>query len=178
MRTLIIYYSLSGNTKAVCEAVARSLDADIEAIVETRKRSGLSGYLQAAIDAVCGRTTAILAPRLNPSDYDLLIIGTPVWVGNISAPVKTYIQKRATTFPRIAVVCTQGGSGADRVIKKIAQHTGRVPVSTLVVNQPEIEQSNYAASLLNFIEDLKSVRADPVVEQQGVTDGTVRIVST
>jgi len=154
MKTLVTYYSLSGNTRTVCESVAQALDADIEQIVEIKERVGISGYLSAGFSTIRGRGTPIHSTVNDPSDYDLLVIGTPVWVGSISTPVRTFIRTEAENFPSIAVVCTQGGSGADRAIEKVRELTGTEPVATLVVTQTEVEKHNYQYAVEQFVQDV------------------------
>ena len=47
MKTLIMYYSLSGNTEALAKKKARELDADIERIVEINPPSMIVGIHRA-----------------------------------------------------------------------------------------------------------------------------------
>ena len=38
MNTLVVYYSRTGNTKAIGEAIAEALNADIDEIIDLKKR--------------------------------------------------------------------------------------------------------------------------------------------
>jgi hypothetical protein len=46
--------------------------------------------------------------------------------------------------------CTQGGSGAEKVFRDLAELCGKAPVATLAVNDREINTSAYAQPLARF----------------------------
>ena len=70
-RTLVVFYSLSGNTEKVARAIAERLDADLEAIRETKARSGGWGYMTAAMGAIFGSMPQIEPSAKDPADYDI-----------------------------------------------------------------------------------------------------------
>jgi menaquinone-dependent protoporphyrinogen IX oxidase len=50
---------------------------------------------------------AVIKPTMyNPSDYDLVIIGPPIWTSRVSTPVRTYIEENKAKFKRAAYFCT------------------------------------------------------------------------
>jgi flavodoxin len=51
-RTLIVYYSLSGNTERVARDLAAHLDADLRRLRERTNRHGFLGHLRAAFDSL------------------------------------------------------------------------------------------------------------------------------
>lgn len=118
VKILIAYYSRTGNTRKVAEALKAGLDCDIEEIVSIKKRTGLMGYLFSGKEGT-SRTPAEIGPAVkNPADYDMVIIGTPVWV-NISSPVRAYLMQNAGKFKKIACFCTMGSQGAEKVFREI-----------------------------------------------------------
>ena len=44
MRSLVVYYSRTGVTKKVAEAISQMLGADIEEIIDRRDRRGPKGF--------------------------------------------------------------------------------------------------------------------------------------
>ena len=52
MRVLVVYYSRTGNTRFVAEAVAQSLEADIEEIKDGKNRMGIFGFLRCGYEAI------------------------------------------------------------------------------------------------------------------------------
>ena len=54
-KTLVAYYSRTGTTKKVGEAIAKALKADIDEIIDLKKRSGAIGWVVSGKDASQGK---------------------------------------------------------------------------------------------------------------------------
>jgi len=117
MKTLIVYYSRTGATKKLAGFLAEKLGAESEEIKDTVKRAGVTGYLLAGRDASLRRLTKLETIKNNPADFDLVIIGTPIWAFNMSAPIRTYLTEQKDKFKRVAFFCTMGGSGDEKAFK-------------------------------------------------------------
>lgn len=135
---LVVYYSRTGITQAVASRIAAECGCDIDPIRETRTRRGLPGYLRSGYEALAGKLPPIESPARNPADYQLVILGTPVWAGRVSAPMRSYLHANAARLPRVAAFCTMGGSGGDKVLDEIAALCGKAPVARLALSDREI----------------------------------------
>ena len=113
-RILVVYYSRTGRTWAVGEALAQALGGEMEEIVEPRGRTGIFGSLRSAVEAWRERPSAIAAPKRDPSSYDLVVIGTPVWAWSVSSPVRAYLTAMKPRLPDVAFFCTLGATGSTR----------------------------------------------------------------
>ena len=154
MATLITYFSQTGNTKRIAEAIAELRRADIEQIEETRTRKGFFGYLAAGRDAWRKRASEIRSAKIDPDTYDLVVAGTPVWAWNLTPPVRSYLAKHGERMKRVAFFCTQGSSGAEGVFKQMAELCGKRPIATLAVTEGELKRADYAAKVRSFTESL------------------------
>jgi hypothetical protein len=96
------------------------------------------------------RTVDLLPLAYDPSNYDVVVLGTPVWAGNMSSPLRSYVAAHKAQFRRVAFFCTQGGSGAEKVFHDLAELCGQPPVAALTVNGRELEQSAYSQRLERF----------------------------
>jgi flavodoxin len=76
---LVVDYSRSGNTHDVAKAISRGCCADLERIHDERSRAGLWGYLRSAREALKQKPGHIRRPKHDPADYDLVVLGSPVW---------------------------------------------------------------------------------------------------
>jgi flavodoxin len=92
-KTLILYYSLTGNTKACCEALQKTLGTDILEIKDLRKRSGKWGFFKTAIASLFGKQTKIEPENPDFSPYSNIILGSPIWTGKLSMAIRTLIDK-------------------------------------------------------------------------------------
>jgi flavodoxin len=138
-RVLVVDYSRTGNTHLVAKALARELGADLERIRDTRRRHGLWGYIRSAREALKERPAEIRRPRYDPADYELVILGSPVWAGHVSSPMRRYLADNAGKFERIAVFVSEGGRGGPRVLAEMAALAGRRPVAKLELRANEFE---------------------------------------
>jgi len=102
MKILVIFYSRSGKTKKIAEVISEILKSDKEEIFDIKNREGIVGFLSAGSDANLRRLTAIKEIKNNPSLYDLVIIGTPIWSSNISTPTRTYLFLYKEEFKKVA----------------------------------------------------------------------------
>ena len=93
MKSLVVYYSRNGNAKFVAEIIAKELASDIEEIVDLKNREGKLNFLSAGSDASRGKETQIADTKLSPTDYDLIVVGGPVWAGHPTPAVRTYLKK-------------------------------------------------------------------------------------
>lgn len=108
---LCIYYSRSGKTKKTMQEIAQLLNAELAEINDGVDRSGWGGYIRSGMDAM-RRTTHPLRPvhtQRPLSEYRLIIVGTPVWAGRCSAPVRGFLKRRGLEMSRVAYLLTRGG---------------------------------------------------------------------
>lgn len=157
-RTLIAYYSMSGHTRNLANEIRNATEAELEEINEPRPRHGFGGVMRALFDAVARRTPPILAATHNPADYDLLVIGGPVWAGRMASPVRSYAKRYGARAPHVAFFCTEGGRGADTAFADLAKLCQQPPEATLVVDAAHLPIVEHAVPLSRFTSSLRSTR--------------------
>jgi len=81
MKTLVAYYSLQKHTEKVAKLIARYMRADLEIIKDTKYRDHLKSWQGGAFDEELRSSTKIHPIKYNTKDYDLVIMGTPIWDG-------------------------------------------------------------------------------------------------
>ncbi|MFN8062295.1 MAG: hypothetical protein U0Q12_24295 [Vicinamibacterales bacterium] len=137
-KCLIVYYSRTGTTQMAAEALAAALQADAERLSDGRSRRGVLGWVQAGVESLTG-VTAPLAPLWhNPSAYELVIVGTPVWVNRASTPVRAFLRLMRGKATRLAFFTVCGTQGGDRALAQMAALAGVGPVATLELTQSEV----------------------------------------
>lgn len=93
MKTLILYYSLSGNTRKVAEALAESEPADIAEIKSAKRIGKLKAYTAGIFGAIGGKAWPIAPLDTDLSGYERLILLSPVWANNPAPPVNAILQQ-------------------------------------------------------------------------------------
>ena len=151
---LVVYFSRTGYTRKIAEELAGRCNADLEAVEDVRPRSGLFGYLRSGREAYRKELIEIRPTVRDPSAYDVVILGTPVWAGHVSSPIRAYLAAHGRTLERVACFCTQGGSGAEKVLAEMAGLCGQEPLASLALNDREIDGGGYAGKLGEFLRAL------------------------
>src|SRR6185369_998249 len=152
-------FSRSGYTRRVAEQIARAAGADCEAIRERTSRRGVLGYWRSAREALRGTAVTIEPDALQPRNYALVVLGTPVWAGKVSAPMRAYIARHRNDFTRIALFCTQGGSGAPKVLHAMTGLCDQSPVASAFFNDAEIDGGQHAGKLEAFVAAIAAGKA-------------------
>ena len=155
-RFLVVYYSRTGTTRRVAEALAQKLGADIEEIVDRKRRAGVLGFIVSGKDAHLQRLTQIEEPRRNPEAYDLVTLGTPVWAFTMSCPVRTYIARFKDRLPAVAFLLTTGGTGIESTFKDMTQLCGKQPVAQLGLKQRHVRKGDWDQAVEEFVSKLRS----------------------
>ncbi len=109
MKSLVVFYSRTGNACFVAQTIAAQVNADVEEVIDLKKRAGVLGFLSGGRDARGGKETEIAPTQRSPADYDLVIIGTPIWAGSPTPAIATYLKKNDLSGKKVAVFFVQGG---------------------------------------------------------------------
>ena len=131
MKTAIVYYSMSGNTKYVAEKIADGIkssgEVDIIRIepVKAYPDKGAKKFFWGGKSAVMGETPALQPYKFDIEKYDRIIFGTPVWASTFVPPLRTFINDNPDVKgKKLAVFTCFSGGGADKAIDKMRTYIG------------------------------------------------------
>ena len=128
MKTLVVYYSMSGNTEWAAEKIAGLLGADTLRLepVKAYPTAGFAKFFHGGKSAVFKEKPALKPYRADPASYDRIVIGFPVWAGNVAPPIRTFADENAEALsgkPVSAFAC-QSGSGAEKAFENLERCPG------------------------------------------------------
>ncbi|MYN18407.1 flavodoxin [Rugamonas sp. FT107W] len=155
---LIVYYSRTGVTAKVATALAQACGADLERIQDLRPRTGVTGFLRSAWQALRGTPADIAPAGHNPVNYAFVVLGTPVWAGRMSAPMRSYILQQRAQFRRVGLFCTLGGSGGQHVLSAMANLCNKLPVASVCLRQKDVLSNNHLDALTSYAAELAVLR--------------------
>ncbi len=156
LKILVVYYSRTGFTSTISRQIAGICNAEFESIKLVEKRNSALGYLQSACEATLHMETPLRRIMHTPDNYDIIVIGTPVWCHNIASPVRTYIHDHRHQFTQVAFFCTSGGSGQKKVLRDLEKLAGKTPIATLSLTDNEIKAGMHHDQITEFVARLKS----------------------
>lgn len=152
MKTLVVYYSRTDVTKKVAEIIKDRLDCDIEEIKSTVNYNGKIGFLRGGKDATSSKIIEIEPLKYNPSEYDLIYLGVPVWASKAATPLLSYIKQNEGKFNNVKFFVTAGGSGFDSTLKQMEEYVGKTPLKTLTLTTKEVKHGEFEDKLSSFLE--------------------------
>lgn len=119
---LIVYFSWSGNTKSIAEALQKAIGADIARIDTVQPYQG--GYdevvAQGQQEVNQGYEPPIQKLAYDPAAYDVIAVGTPTWWYSMAPAVKTFFSSYDLSGKTVIPFMTNGG-GAGHVINDMVK---------------------------------------------------------
>ena len=163
MKVLVVYYSLTGNTKMIAEAIAESIDSEIlelKPVKELKAESG-SKYFWGGYQATMKIKPKLKPIEINPLDYDLIILGTPVWAWTYSPPIHSFLSKFDLAGKNVALwTCSQGdGIKAMNKLKKALKNAntlGEIRFKEPKQHNPELSKEEAIKWAEEILQRIKS----------------------
>lgn len=155
-KILTVYYSDSGNTKKIAEEIAAGLSTTLERLTAPGLRPGVFGFIKRSWTAAFGRNVAIGPVRYRPADFDLVVVGSPLWAGHVSSPVRSYLQRHRTAFRHVAFFVSAGGPKTGGAFDDMKKLGGRKPVARLSVSSQHRSSGEDIAHIQDFINEIET----------------------
>jgi flavodoxin len=126
MKTLIVYYSLEGNTQYAAERIAAAIGAETLRLAPEKAYpdSGFKKFFWGGKSAVMAEKPKLQPYEFDPAAWERIIIGFPVWAGNVTPPIRTFIKENDLRGKRIAAFACQSGAGAEKAFAKLKAALG------------------------------------------------------
>lgn len=153
--TLVVYYSRSGTTERLAAQLASKLGADLEVVRTERSYAGIAGYFKGIWHSLSRRVPELSRGR-DVTDYAVVIVGSPIWAGHLSAPMRSYLARYGRQIrPVAAFWVSGGGAGYKNVAAEIEAITGRPLLATAHFSQREVGTLATDAKLDAFVQALR-----------------------
>ena len=154
MKTLVAYFSASGNTASLAKRVAEAAKADLFEIkpVEPYTDADLkwTNPLARCNKEKIGKKNVPIADRVqNLDEYDLILIGFPVWYYGAPNIIETFVKSYDFSGKKVALFATSGGSDIKKAPGKLQPlMKGEIVASRLFAADASSSELNLWASKL------------------------------
>jgi len=128
MKSVIVYYSLEGNTSLVAKMIAERIGADTIRLKPEKEipTKGPSKYFLGGKSVMLNEKPKLLNENINLDGYDTLIIGTPIWAGSFTPPINTFLSENLIKDKNIYLFATHGtGTNTEKCFAKIKEKLSR-----------------------------------------------------
>ena len=135
MKTLLVYYSLDGNTEWTAQKIAEEVDTDMLQLVPKKRMPhfGPLKFLIGGKQVLFKNKPKLQDYETDVESYDLLILATPIWASCFVPSVRTFLKKYDLSEKNIAVVTCSMSGNARKCIKKLRKAAGN-PKLVAVLN--------------------------------------------
>lgn len=110
---LIVYFSTTGTTKSVAKKIQKETNGTLIRLQPQKAYTkNYSKFLDVAMDEQESDKRPALATTIkNIKQYDIILLGFPIWHGKEPMLVRTFLEKHNLSGKTILPFCTSGGSG-------------------------------------------------------------------
>ncbi|WP_010257294.1 flavodoxin family protein [Treponema primitia] len=111
MKTLVVYYSYEGNSALVADQIKTALGAEILELKteDDTKRTGFAKYLWGGKQVITHKTPKLKPYTVTIEDYDLIILGAPVWAGSPAPALQSFLGETKISGKKLALFCCHAG---------------------------------------------------------------------
>ena len=167
-KSVVCYFSCTGNTKALAETTAKALNADLFEILpevpyttadidwhdsksrssiesnDSKSRPGIKTLRQAQGDKGNAQGDG---KAFNLSKYDIVVLAFPIWWNSAPKIMWTFVEQNNLSGKTVVALCTSGGSGISGAEKDLKAHASKTTVwkkgERFYANTSEAELKNY-----------------------------------
>ena len=120
-KSLVVYFSWSGNTENVAKSIQRQTDSDNFEIVPA---TPYSDDYEAVVDLAQEEQRNDARPAISGSienieQYDVVYVGFPNWWGDMPMILYTFFDTYDLSGKSVAMFCTSGGSGLSGTVNEV-----------------------------------------------------------
>ncbi len=165
-KTVVCYFSCTGNTKALAQTTAKALDADLFEIVpevpytsadidwhDSKSRSSKESNDSKSRPAIKTlKQVQGSARSFDLSKYDTVVLAFPIWWYTAPKIMWTFVEQNDLSGKTGVAICTSGGSGISGAEKDLKAHSSKTAVwksgARFYANTSESELKNFFVKTL------------------------------
>lgn len=127
MKTLLVYYSLTGNNKALAEKLSVGTQYDLLRLEEENRRTMFSTLL----GLIFRRRPRLKKYDVDISTYDNVILIAPVWAGKVATPMESFIRRERQYVKAYSFITLCGGIAGqkEKLFASLSTLAGKEPVA-------------------------------------------------
>jgi DNA-binding transcriptional ArsR family regulator/flavodoxin len=103
LKACVIFYSYTGVTRGIAEGICTSSGCDLIEVKTREEYSSFTAYTTGVLRSRKGACDPIVPEEIDVSQYDLLIIGSPVWAWKPAPAINAAVQALRNCEGKMAV---------------------------------------------------------------------------
>ena len=157
MKRLVVYYSLSGNTEAAANRIAKALDADLLKL-ETVKSMPKSFAAQILVGG--GQVMMNYIPELKPfgkdvGSYDEIVLGSPIWNSKGVPAVNAFLKEDKTVAKVTSLFFLSAGGDTQKGLDAITKYLPNLKHTVSLLDRKSKDSADNEAKIEAFIDEIR-----------------------
>jgi len=124
MKTLVVFYSKTGNSKKVANAAIKELDCDYTELIFDESEKVIKG-------------------GVDPSGYEHVIMICPVWAFELAEPMKLYLKVHGEAIQNYSLIVTCGLFGLRTCVNNCVKAIKKRPVKTVKIKDKRVKENDF-----------------------------------
>lgn len=128
MKSVVVYYSLTGSTGLIAKMIAERIGADVVKLLPEKEvpASGAKKYILGGKSVMLNEKPKLLNDDLDLDRYDTLILGTPIWARSFVPAVNTFLSEYMIKDKNVYLFSVHSpGSSSDQCFAKMKEKLSR-----------------------------------------------------
>jgi len=157
MKSIIIYYSYSGNTRKVAQLLAEYLREKTEVeIIDLKSQDESRSFFGQCRRALFKKRAELKTVNFNLANYDLVCFGTPVWAFGPAPAMNTYLDKCLGAENKAVILFTTYGSGTGNerclnYMQNLLAQKGAKQISRFSIQQFKVDNKEFVLSKIKEV---------------------------
>ena len=168
VRACVIYYSYTGITRGIAEGIRNAGGCDLIEVRTKTQYSNFTAYTTGVLRSRKGACDPIEPDEIDVSQYDLLIIGTPVWAWKPSPAINAAVKALRGCEGKMAVIFTTCSTHPGEALPLLSQalaERGVTVMAEISLNAEDTKNPDTGGEILRQI-----ILANPL---RGMDEGTM-----
>lgn len=130
-KSLVLYFSATGNTKVVAEYIQEIIDSDIIEIIPQQEYTAedlnySNDNCRANVEQNDDSARPEISNTMNMEEYDVIYLGYPIWWGDVPKIILTLLDSYNLDGKTVIPFCTSGGSGISQSINTLKEYNENI----------------------------------------------------
>lgn len=157
MKKLVVYYSLSGNTKEAAIKIAKAIDADL---LELETVKNMPKGFAAQIIVGGGQVMMKYIPELKPFDknveeYDEIILGSPIWNSKGVPAVNAFLKDESAAAKVTSLFFLSGGGEVQKGLDAITKLLPNLKNTVSLLDKKHEDSKDNDSKIEQFIKRIQ-----------------------
>ena len=157
MKKLVVYYSLSGNTKEAAIKIAKAIDADL---LELETVKNMPKGFAAQIIVGGGQVMMKYIPELKPFDknveeYDEIILGSPIWNSKGVPAVNAFLKDESAAAKVTSLFFLSGGGEVQKGLDAITKLLPNLKNTVSLLDKKHEDSKDNDSKIEQFIQSIQ-----------------------